>query len=302
MTQEGEYEKHPMPEGDRVADDVHCRNCGYNLRTLSAAGRCPECGEPVAVSIRREWLREADPKWLSMVRMGLAMSAVGCLAIAAVSIDIAAPWRALLPQSKVFYISLVLVAAGAWAMGASETGESVTVAYRRRRSGMRWFFIVALGIRLFLWVVIWAGNLGLPRNFFGFAGWVAVICRAAGITLQVQVVGGLAKRVPDKALAKWARVVCWSVPATLLLDAPLGAVALFARTTYFWLIGIVSLNVMLIVARTTMFLCGLAWLATGAFLAVALKCIHQQLRLATIHAGQSAITPPANDPGVKPET
>lgn len=37
---------------DRVASDLECVACGYNLRTLSTQGRCPECGEGVARSIR----------------------------------------------------------------------------------------------------------------------------------------------------------------------------------------------------------------------------------------------------------
>ena len=28
----------------RIAHSVYCGECGYNLRTLPYAGRCPECG------------------------------------------------------------------------------------------------------------------------------------------------------------------------------------------------------------------------------------------------------------------
>jgi rubrerythrin len=47
-----------LPAGaqERVGEDIHCRNCGYNLRTLSTGGVCPECGESVAVSTRRDLL------------------------------------------------------------------------------------------------------------------------------------------------------------------------------------------------------------------------------------------------------
>ncbi len=27
-----------------ISTDLHCANCGYNLRTLTYVGRCPECG------------------------------------------------------------------------------------------------------------------------------------------------------------------------------------------------------------------------------------------------------------------
>src|ERR1700733_1253483 len=52
----------PPPEW--VMKDLPCRSCGYNLRTLSIDGICPECATPVRVSMRGDLLREADPIWL----------------------------------------------------------------------------------------------------------------------------------------------------------------------------------------------------------------------------------------------
>ncbi len=42
----------PAGNDDRVASDLECVSCGYNLRTLSTRGRCPECGAWVSRSIR----------------------------------------------------------------------------------------------------------------------------------------------------------------------------------------------------------------------------------------------------------
>jgi hypothetical protein len=46
--------------------DWACRHCGYNLRTLSTAGRCPECGRAVAESLRHDPLPPIDARgrWL----------------------------------------------------------------------------------------------------------------------------------------------------------------------------------------------------------------------------------------------
>lgn len=42
-----------MAADDQTLDvDVHCHQCGYNLRGLSEPGRCPECGTPIAESTR----------------------------------------------------------------------------------------------------------------------------------------------------------------------------------------------------------------------------------------------------------
>ena len=35
-----------------ISFDVHCVECEYNLRGLSEAGLCPECGSSIAVSLR----------------------------------------------------------------------------------------------------------------------------------------------------------------------------------------------------------------------------------------------------------
>jgi len=53
----------------RIEADLHCHNCGYNLRTLAVDRRCPECGvrivetlkilHPTAQGDMREWLWNA---------------------------------------------------------------------------------------------------------------------------------------------------------------------------------------------------------------------------------------------------
>ena len=35
-----------------LASDLACRKCGYHLRGLPTNGMCPECGTPVAISLR----------------------------------------------------------------------------------------------------------------------------------------------------------------------------------------------------------------------------------------------------------
>jgi hypothetical protein len=45
-----------------IGDDVPCMKCGYNLRTLAADGKCPECGANVAMSVQ-EKMRRALVRW-----------------------------------------------------------------------------------------------------------------------------------------------------------------------------------------------------------------------------------------------
>ena len=65
------------PPPAQVIDDLPCRTCGYNLRTLAKDGVCPECATPVVASLRSELLREADPNWLRRMRSGCELAYAG---------------------------------------------------------------------------------------------------------------------------------------------------------------------------------------------------------------------------------
>lgn len=60
----------------RVAVELPCRQCGYNLRTLHAGAHCVECGHPVRQSIAGNYLRFADPGWLDTLARGALFSLI----------------------------------------------------------------------------------------------------------------------------------------------------------------------------------------------------------------------------------
>jgi hypothetical protein len=64
----------------RIAVDLSCMHCSYNLRTLVADGTCPECGQPVAQSVAnyaerpRQWLVSVgDGAWGLVVCIGVLL-------------------------------------------------------------------------------------------------------------------------------------------------------------------------------------------------------------------------------------
>src|SRR5689334_24506997 len=61
--------------------DVPCRKCSYNLRGLSADGRCPECGTPVGLSVQGDFLRYSDPTWLKTLWEGADFVLTGVIVI-----------------------------------------------------------------------------------------------------------------------------------------------------------------------------------------------------------------------------
>lgn len=50
---------------DAIRVDVPCAQCAYNLRSLSAAGNCPQCNSPISGSLQPDRLIFADPRWLA---------------------------------------------------------------------------------------------------------------------------------------------------------------------------------------------------------------------------------------------
>jgi hypothetical protein len=66
----------------RVATDVLCISCRYNLRTLDARQRCPECGQPVARSLYRLELAYAPEEWARELADGATiLSVAGAMAL-----------------------------------------------------------------------------------------------------------------------------------------------------------------------------------------------------------------------------
>jgi hypothetical protein len=61
---------------DRLATDVHCVSCGYNLRGLKRSGVCGECGVPIKYSLAGNYLSCADPVWVNRLRTGAASLAL----------------------------------------------------------------------------------------------------------------------------------------------------------------------------------------------------------------------------------
>ena len=65
-------------EHERIAVDLTCLHCSYNLRTCREQDSCPECGAEVALSMR-DRLQFADQAWLAGLVSGVNWLLVGVL-------------------------------------------------------------------------------------------------------------------------------------------------------------------------------------------------------------------------------
>jgi len=287
MEQDRAINARPQSAGGTVDGDVHCRTCGYNLRTLRIEGKCPECGEAVSMSLRDMSLRAADDKLLSMVRMGLAMSMAGCLVWSLEEFAAFAPPFARLPLAKLNSIAFVLMAAGAWAICPVASVELLRPVHARHRGWMRWLFTAALALHLVDWLLVTVGHVVLARYYSRGAGMAIILCCAIAIGLQIHIIEAWAREIPDMHLAKWAHICKWCVPVSAAIYEPVVVGIFYSRTAYLWLRGFFSLAVLDDAWQTTVLLRGIAMLASGVVLAWTFKVVHQHMQAVAIRAGQS---------------
>ncbi len=65
--------------GAVVGEDRPCLSCGYNLRSISVGGVCPECGAPAADSLRSDLLTHAPQAYVARLRRGAWLVMLGML-------------------------------------------------------------------------------------------------------------------------------------------------------------------------------------------------------------------------------
>ncbi len=146
----------PLDADGRVAADLPCDRCRYNLRTLRADALCPECAHPIAYSIAPLTLQYATPEYRACLRIGVRLLRFGFMtaslgAAMAPVVEAADSWLFSEPRTAaddslawlfVFFsriltvggvfIGLVFAFCGAWLFGAPYPRSFV--AHREPRS------------------------------------------------------------------------------------------------------------------------------------------------------------------------
>lgn len=195
-----------------VVDDIPCRKCAYNLRTLAIAGVCPECGTPVGVSISGGLLRYSDPAWLRKLGQGAACILAGIfIVIAAVILGIfLTTARIMPPQTVQVYMELIsffasiFVLIGSWLITEPDPSGIGEDQYGVSRKVIRVTLLLGALNKLLSFV---ASSSAVPlasRQPLNLIAGLLGIASVVGLFAELQYFSKLAVRIPDARLSERA--------------------------------------------------------------------------------------------------
>lgn len=217
MSQAGDFQPTDAPitdvdESTRIATDLPCRRCGYNLRGQQPDGRCPECGESVAWSTGEESLCNCDPEWVNSLAGGTTWLLWGVLAgvVSTVAWTLAIPLlvqsaregKTSLPgiyagcQLGRLVANLILLV-GIWRITSPDPGQPAEDRSLSLRTIARW------GILIYFVMSSLPGRL--PVALLQVSSLVANAMYVIALVATCLLMRQLALRIADRTLAAWTR-------------------------------------------------------------------------------------------------
>ena len=220
----------------RIDEDVTCRRCGYNLRSLSPDGRCPECATAVGRSLQGDFLRFCDPDWVTKLASGMNWIVAGLIigfiggVMMSVGFAFAAGIGGGLTTSVAGVASIALAIIpliGYWKITApeptgfaTETGFNVRKLVRVTQVGT--FATKPLGAFLPIATPVLRSVFNTLSPIISVIGFLAVFIYARRLAL----------RIPNERLARHCRIVMWGLTSLTILILGAGFVVpmLLSRT------------------------------------------------------------------------
>jgi hypothetical protein len=228
----------PPPVEGFVVDDVPCRKCSYNLRTLAIAGVCPECGTPVGVSIYGGLLRYSDPAWLRNLGRGAGYILTGIFIVIVASFlgGFLTAARVVPLQSLQMYTQLVsfvgniFVLIGSWLITEPDPSGIGEDQYGVSRKVIRVTLLLGAFNSLLSFVAsISSIPIASRQPLYLIAG-VLGIASVVGLFAQLQYFSKLAVRIPDAKLSERANFLKIALFVTYGLLIVLGIVMILLTT------------------------------------------------------------------------
>lgn len=210
-----------LDQAGLIAEDLHCRRCGYNLRTMSPEVQCPECGTAVGQSIHGDYLQYADPAWVRGLATGATVVFVAttlqtvCWAVIVGLVLNRYPVPGWYWMSTI--VTSTIVGVGSWLITVPDPGSGGLDARARTRKRARLFLVVGF-------VLMASGQFfgGLAAGLRHALDILAHLNLIAGVIALLSCVKGLLLRIPDRVLARSLGIFAWYFVASLILNATMG--------------------------------------------------------------------------------
>jgi hypothetical protein len=211
-----------------VTADTPCRKCGYNLRGLSTAGRCPECGTPVGYSFHGDLLRFCDPNWVETLYKGAKSFIIGIVVIILGSIVVGMMGAATGSGAVVVLLGLVvlvgwgLTVLGWWRLTEPDPSGLGEDQYGTSRKIIRFALIVGIVQQILNLLQRMLGPESSLTIVLMVLGLVAGIIGVVGFFAQLTYLKKLALRIPDQPLSDRANLLLYGLPISYGLVIVLG--------------------------------------------------------------------------------
>ncbi len=217
--------------GDRLAFDLPCIECGYNLRGQLPRGSCPECGAPVARSNRTDQLARANPAWLATLKHAMTWMLVGVAAyififVAIMAVAIASIGSFLpslgnpnpAPSTLLTVVSVagtliyaVIFGVAYWQLTTPEPGAFTP----RTSCGItRYTMVPAFAVSLIATVAA-APATNSAEIISGVFQVIALLLMLVGLPASMVYMRTLAVRVPDMGLSRQTSILLWGIPISV---------------------------------------------------------------------------------------
>jgi hypothetical protein len=208
-----------------TASALRCLHCGYDLRG-SPADRCPECGEPTALSRATPELSTRSPAWLKNVESGLAYRVLGSggftLGVGALILFAPSQFASDWVHASFLFWSLLCAAAIAignwWATTPDPSHDSSGRALRLRTMSR------ALGTAGAFWPALvgaslWTNPMTVEAWFLLGTCWLALVCNAVGALIQSRYVEAYIPGLDEKRPTMGVSLLVLMSPAVYVLLA-----------------------------------------------------------------------------------
>jgi hypothetical protein len=199
----------------KVPDGTPCPRCGYELTGLDPQGRCPECGSPVELALRPDYLVYTSPEYVAKLHTGaflvvLSMVITILTVLATMLFAVSGLWRGggadVLGTLAGFAIG-ILSLTGWWLLSSPDPAKTSIDRGATSRTVLRGLLVIQVGAALINLVVELTGMVFAAGSAIALMNIIEQIVSYAAFITSMLYLRTLAWRMPSQHIADRAKVL-----------------------------------------------------------------------------------------------